>query len=124
MAYIPDNEFLRGHLGPPMDQLTPDMESVHGKLIEFLSDVDVLIHESQYTQEEYPTHIGWGHTSVANACTLAKLSGVPRWVIIHHDPAHADDFLQKKLNLTRQLLADLECPVGVLNGYDGMVGYL
>ncbi len=124
LAYVPDNEFLQGYLGPPLATLDAEQTAMHSKLLGFLQGVDVLLHEAQYAQDEYPSHIGWGHTSLVNACILAKLSNVSRWVVIHHDPSHADDFLQTKLSLKRQILGDLGCSVRVECGYDGMVGYL
>jgi len=124
LVYMPDNEFLKGYLGPPLSGLDREVETIHRRLIDFCSDVDVLLHEAQYTHDEYSEKIGWGHTSIANACTLVKLSGVHKWIIIHHDPAHADDFLEDKLNLTRQVLRDLDCDVEVFHGYDRQVGYL
>jgi ribonuclease BN (tRNA processing enzyme) len=92
-------------------------------MIDFLSDADTVIHEAQYTNDEYPQKIRWGHSSVSNAATLIKLAGVPRWIVTHHDPLHDDDFLESKLNLTRQILDHLECPVEVSHGYDGMTEY-
>jgi ribonuclease BN (tRNA processing enzyme) len=93
-------------------------------MIQFLSDVDVLIHEAQYTPEEYPSKIGWGHSCVSNACILMKFAGVRRWIITHHDPSHDDNFLETKLAMTRQILRDLGHECHVSNGYDGLVEYL
>ncbi len=124
LAYIPDNEFLKGYLGPPDEAPKQSIDTVHAKLLELLNGVDVLIHEAQYTAEEYADKIGWGHSSVPNACILAKIAEVGRWIAIHHDPTHSDEFLQDKLNLTRQVLRDLECPIEVVHGYDGMMDYL
>jgi ribonuclease BN (tRNA processing enzyme) len=124
LAFMPDNEFMRGYLGPPVAVLDDERAAIHNNLVNFLKGVDVLLHEAQYTQDEYPSHIGWGHTSLVNGCILAKLSDVGRWIVIHHDPSHGDDFLQTKLSLKRQILGGIECPVRVENGYDGMVGYL
>ena len=124
LAYIPDNEFLKGYLGPPDQAPEQAVDSVHAQLLKLLNGVDVLIHEAQYTSEEYADKIGWGHSSVANACILAKLAEVGRWIAIHHDPTHSDEFLQGKLNLTRQVLRDLGCPIEVMHGYDGMMDYL
>jgi ribonuclease BN (tRNA processing enzyme) len=90
-------------------------------MIEFLSDADVVIHEAQYTTEEYPIKVGWGHSSIANAAVLMKLAGVKRWIITHHDPNHDDAFLEAKLNLTRLILARLGHPIQVSHGYDGMM---
>ena len=121
LAYVPDNEFLKGYLGPP-DALSMAEErvAIHAGLIEFLTGVDVLIHEAQYTNQEYPKKVGWGHTSLANACLLVKLCAAKKWIVTHHDPLHDDIFLGHKLTLTRQLLARLGCASQVEHAYDGM----
>ena len=125
LAYVTDNEFLKGYLGAP-DAITPedDRIAVHRKLIDFLKDVDVLVHEAQYPNGEYIKKIGWGHSCLSNACALAKLTGARKWVITHHDPEYDDAFLQEKLNLTGQLLRDIGCRIEVAHAYDGMVEYL
>ena len=124
IGYITDNEFLKGYLGSPVG-LTRESEVVepYQRIIQFVSDVDVLILEGQYTNEEYPKKIGWGHSSLSNACLLTKLARAKRLVVTHHDPMHDDDFLQVKLNLTRQILKELDYPIEVSNGFDGYTGY-
>jgi CheY-like chemotaxis protein len=124
IGYITDNEFLKGYLGSPLG-LTRESEIVrpYERIIEFVSDVDVLILEMQYTNEEYPKKIGWGHSSLSNAALLTKLARARRLVVTHHDPMHDDDFLQTKLNLTRQVLAELGHPIEVSNAFDGYTGY-
>ncbi len=126
LVWMPDDEFLQGHIGPPHD-LTRDHGLVRpfDKVIEFIAGADVVIHEAQYTAEEYPQKIGWGHCSVPNACVLMKLAGIPRWIVTHHDPMHDDTFLEAKLNLTRQILAEIgHHSIEVTHGYDGMMAYL
>ena len=49
--------------------------------------------------------------SVTPVTWLTKLAGAKRLVVTHHDPMHDDDFLQTKLNLARQVLRELECPI-------------
>lgn len=124
IAWVPDNEFAQGYTGPP-GELTRDHPLVeqYGRMIDFLSDADIVIHEAQYTCEEYPKKIRWGHSSIANACALMKLAGVRRWIITHHDPMHDDAFLESKLNLTRQILQSLGHEMDVSHGYDGMTEY-
>lgn len=125
VAWFPDNEFLYGYIGSPEDvQLDDSMVAPYLPVIDFLTDVDILIHEAQYTNEEYPSKIGWGHSSVSNACLLAKFADVKRWIVTHHDPMHDDGFLEMKLNLTRQQLARLGHNISVGHGYDGMTKYL
>ncbi len=124
IAWVPDNEFLLGYTGDPV-VLTRDHHLVRpfSKMIEFLSDADVVVHEAQFTNDEYPQKIRWGHSSVGNAAALMKFAGVRRWIVTHHDPTHDDAYLEGKLNLTRQILAHLDCPTKVSHGYDGMTEY-
>ena len=122
IAWIPDNEFLQGYTGPPED-LHRDHPVVtpYRKMIEFLSDVDVVIHEAQYTNDEYLAKIGWGHCCLSNACLLMKFANVPRWIVTHHDPGHDDAFLEHKLSMTRQILERIGHPIEVQHGHDGMI---
>src|SRR5258708_13401074 len=105
IAWVPDNEFLQGYTGSPAD-LDRDHPLVvpYGNMIDFLSDADIVIHEAQYTCEEYPKKIRWGHSSVSNACILMKLAGVRNWIVTHHDPMHDDTFLHTKLHLPPPIL--------------------
>jgi CheY-like chemotaxis protein len=124
ISFIPDNEFLKGYTGSPHrvgrgHSLLTD----YLPILEFLKGVDVLIHEAQYMPEEYGGKIGWGHSSLGNACLLAALTEAKRWVVIHHDPMHTDDFLERKLNLTRQVLRGLQHPIEVEHGFDRMTEY-
>jgi CheY-like chemotaxis protein/phosphoribosyl 1,2-cyclic phosphodiesterase len=124
IGYVTDNEFLKGYVGTPIG-MTQDSELVqpYERIVQFVADVDVLVLESQYTNEEYPKKIGWGHSMLSNACLLAKLARAKRMVVTHHDPMHDDDFLQTKLNLTRQILKELDHPIEVANAFDGYTGY-
>lgn len=125
IAYVPDNEFLQGYMGQPKD-ITRGSELALSQepLIEFLSGMDVLLHEAQYLASEYRQKIGWGHSNLANACALAKLTAVKKWIVIHHDPVHDDTYLDNKLHLTRQILLELDCPTYVTHGMDGRIEYV
>ncbi|MEM8953929.1 MAG: response regulator [Verrucomicrobiota bacterium] len=125
VAFFPDNEFLRGYLGPPdRDAVGAEEITPYQSYIDFLAGVDVLIHEAQYTNEEYPEKIGWGHSALSNMCLLTKLAGVKSWIITHHDPDHDDVFLQHKLNLTRHILSEIGNPIPVDHAFDGMEHFI
>ncbi len=73
-----------------------DVEHYRGidkKIVELAMDADVLVHDGQYTPEEYKTHKGWGHSSWEHAVEVARLAHVKKLIITHHDPNHNDDFL-------------------------------
>jgi ribonuclease BN (tRNA processing enzyme) len=58
-------------------------------------EVDLLIHDAQYTQKEYESHVGWGHSSVEDAIRFGRLARVRQLVLFHHDPQHTDDDLDR-----------------------------
>lgn len=124
-AFVPDNEFLQGYTGSPA-LLERDSELVvpYEPILKFLDGVDMLVHEAQYLPADYPKRIGWGHSNLASACALTRLAGVGKWIVTHHDPDHDDIALHAKLNLTRQIMREIGCPVEVVHGYDGMAEYL
>ena len=125
IGYITDNEFLKGYCGNPEKISTnQDLLDQYSKLIEFVSGVDTLICEAQYTNDEYRQKIGWGHSSLSNACFLMQIAKIRKWIVTHHDPSHDDEFLQKKLNLTKQIFRDMKYEIDVCNGFDGMIEYL
>jgi phosphoribosyl 1,2-cyclic phosphodiesterase len=51
---------------------------------------DVAIYDSSYTDEEYPAHRHWGHSTWEEGVRLAKKAQVKQFVIFHHDPGHND----------------------------------
>jgi phosphoribosyl 1,2-cyclic phosphodiesterase len=57
------------------------------------ADVDLLLHDAQYSQGEYPDRVGWGHSSVADAIAFAQATGAARLLLFHHDPSHSDQAL-------------------------------
>ena len=62
-------------------------------IVELARNADLLIHDGQYTDEEYITHRGWGHSTWRQAVEVAKRANVKKLIITHHDPDHDDDML-------------------------------
>jgi phosphoribosyl 1,2-cyclic phosphodiesterase len=61
--------------------------------MDFISDADLLIADAQYTSDEYPEKVGWGHSSVPILLDAAYRSNVKQLAVFHHDPQHSDKFL-------------------------------
>ncbi len=59
----------------------------------FLAGADLVIHDAQYTPEEYPARKNWGHSPFEYVVELAAAAGVKRLVLTHHDPNHDDAFV-------------------------------
>jgi ribonuclease BN (tRNA processing enzyme) len=90
-------------------------------VIKFAKDCDVMIHDTQYTAEEYhgdkPVVQGFGHSTYDMAMDNAQQAGVPRLICLHYNPAHTDEFLAK---LPQGNVA-LQPPLHVTLAQEGMV---
>ena len=87
LAYIPDHEPAKG-----IDLASLEPEWISGYRL--MAGADVLLHDAQYTQDEYQQRVGWGHSSIDQVVTLARRSGVKQLVLFHHDPIHTDTDLE------------------------------
>jgi phosphoribosyl 1,2-cyclic phosphodiesterase len=90
-AYIPDHEPALGCNG-----LLKDAKWLSGS--DLASGADLLLHDAQYTAEEYADRIGWGHSSMEDVLEFADLMHVKRLLLTHHDPMHTDTQLHEILN--------------------------
>ncbi len=90
LAYLPDHEPA---LGLPKFLLSKEWTSGY----DLAAGVDLLIHDAQYSSEEYPHHVGWGHSSLRQTFEFASLAEAKQLVPFHHDPAHNDNFLDLML---------------------------
>ena len=70
--------------------------------IDFCKDADLLIHDAQYTDQEFDLHRGWGHSSYSQALEVAERSNAKMLVMTHHDPDHDDEFLRKQEKICQQ----------------------
>ncbi len=62
------------------------------RLIHFARNTDLLIHDAQYSNDEYTRlRQGWGHSTPQMACDVAQQCGAKRLVLFHHDPNHTDE---------------------------------
>lgn len=59
----------------------------------FMQNADVVIHDAQYTPEEYPSRKNWGHSTYSYVTQIAATVNVKRLFLTHHDPTHSDVFL-------------------------------
>jgi phosphoribosyl 1,2-cyclic phosphodiesterase len=86
LCYIPDHEPA---LGAPV--LDADPEWISG--FDLAHGASLLIHDCQYSSDEYPEHTGWGHSGMSDALAFAHRVAAERVLLFHHDPLHSDDRL-------------------------------
>jgi phosphoribosyl 1,2-cyclic phosphodiesterase len=96
LAYIPDHEPA---LAGPITARSLDWLSG----APLAASADVLLHDAQYTEDEYPDRVGWGHSSIADAVAFADVVGARRFLMFHHDPLHSDAALEELEQRAREL---------------------
>jgi phosphoribosyl 1,2-cyclic phosphodiesterase len=69
---------------------TEHFACVDPTLKKLAAGADILIYDAQYTPEEYPAKVGWGHSTWLAGAELACAAGVPQLVLFHHDPNRTD----------------------------------
>lgn len=111
LTYISDHEPA---LGVDLATVPPDWISGYA----IAERADVLFHDAQYTEEEYPGRVGWGHSSIAHTVTFALVAKVRRLLMFHHDPMHSDAQLEAMLMRARELWGQERN--GLALSYEGM----
>lgn len=85
IAYLSDHQ-----------QPGPQASFVDPTVIDLCRGVDLLIHDAQYTDEEFAAHPDWGHCTIDYAVEVAAQSGARRLALFHHDPNHCDEMLDEQ----------------------------
>jgi phosphoribosyl 1,2-cyclic phosphodiesterase len=109
IAYLPDHEPA---LGVNHFPLSKDWTSGYA----LAARADLLIHDTQYSSEEYDDRIGWGHSSVLHSFAFAALCEARHLVTFHHDPEHSDGDLEE---LTNRALDNIHPACTVTIGAEG-----
>ena len=109
VTYLPDHEPALGLRGP----LLRGGWTTGTRLAR---ETDLLIHDGQYTERQYASRVGWGHSTFARAVEFAELVEARQMVLFHHDPDHDDATLE---GIVAQLLRDTSPSMPVCAGYEG-----
>lgn len=91
VAYVPDH------------QAPVDRRAVDPHVLELCDGADLIIHDAQYTDEEFVELSDWGHSTAAYALHVAEEAKAARLSLFHHDPAHGDRALDAMLSGVRRL---------------------
>ena len=127
IAYMPDNETYDAFKlhASESNSLNPEQTRTRAhedraELVKFLKDSDILILDSQYTDEEYESHVGWGHGSLSSGISLAADAGVRKLILFHHDPTHDDQAIDKMVETARNLAAKTGKNLEIEGAREGM----
>jgi phosphoribosyl 1,2-cyclic phosphodiesterase len=100
VCFIPDHE-------PACGVSLADLEDDWVSGLHLARGASLLIHDCQYTDEEYPAHVGWGHSSISDALVFGHRADAERLLLFHHDPLHSDDFLDELADDVRRRAMEL-----------------
>ena len=103
VVYATDHEPHSRHQPAAADpaQLLP-VHREDQRHVEFLAGADLVIHDAQYTLEEYPSKLSWGHSPAELAVDFALAAGVKRLALFHHDPLRDDAAIDRLVEKCRQ----------------------
>lgn len=110
-TYLPDHEPA---LGNPGFNIGPEWTSGYA----LAQEADLLIHDAQYTTEEYKFCVGFGHSTITHSLQFANLVKTKHLIPFHHDPNHSDDQLDR---FYAERLEEINPDFKVTPGAEGMV---
>jgi len=84
-------------------QQPDDPDHVDEGVMELCDGADLVIHDAQYTADEFDQKSTWGHCTVEYAVEVARRSGARRLALFHHDPAHCDAEVDDLLHQAQDL---------------------
>ena len=127
IVYVSDNEFL--FLRKSIDQRYAEFNAEEHELLrqieseerlaelDAIRDADILIHDAQYSLEDYQKKRGWGHSCYIDTIHCAIDAGVKTLYLYHHDPTYDDDTVRAIydhcLEIIEQRGSDMECHIAV-----------
>lgn len=86
---------------------------VYEDYLGFCRGADLLIHDAEYREKEYPKRRGWGHSTIEQATKLALDAGVRQLGLFHHNQDRLDDEIDDMVASCRRIISDqgsaLEC---------------
>jgi phosphoribosyl 1,2-cyclic phosphodiesterase/ActR/RegA family two-component response regulator len=112
LCYITDNEmFLEDS-----EFYSPHYEK---KLQDFCRNADALITDSTYSDFEYESKVGWGHSCISKVVNLAHNANVKSLYLFHHDPDQTDSDIDAKLEYATSLLSSFNSKTAVIAPCEG-----
>jgi CheY-like chemotaxis protein/phosphoribosyl 1,2-cyclic phosphodiesterase len=100
----------------PLESILHEGDRRHAR---FLADADLVVHDAQYTPEEYGSRKNWGHSTFEYVVELASSAGVKRLALTHHDPSHDDAAVAEIERRARAVAERRRSPLEVFCAFEG-----
>jgi phosphoribosyl 1,2-cyclic phosphodiesterase len=82
--------------------------------LRFCAGADLLVHDAEFTGEEYGRHRSWGHSSYLDALNLAVEAGVRQFALFHINQDRTDRAMDKIVDHCRRVIRESNAQVGIL----------
>jgi phosphoribosyl 1,2-cyclic phosphodiesterase len=109
-VFLTDNELAHKHPGG-LD---------YADYVRFADGADLLLHDSEFTEEEYRTKKTWGHSLYRDALRLALDAQVKKFGLFHHNQERTDAALDDMVAQCRQIIAARRAPLECFAAQEGM----
>jgi CheY-like chemotaxis protein len=122
VVYLVDHEPFSDELwrgGAESGRIASILHDGDRRHAEFMADADLVIHDAQYTPEEYGSKKNWGHSTYEYAVQMAAVAGARRLALTHHDPGHDDHFIANIERNAQALALQLGTGLDVFCAYEG-----
>ena len=103
------------------DSIDDEVHHEDRRHIEFLAGAQLVIHDAQYTLEEYRQRMTWGHSPVERVVDFAVAARAERLALFHHDPLRTDAAVDRLVDLSRARVADVGSSLDVFAAFEGQV---
>lgn len=125
VIYVSDNEcqFLDKSIKQKLTEFSEEEQEMFEAMnreeyeyeLQTIKDADILIHDAQYTPEDYETKRGWGHSCYVDVVNSAIDANVKELYLYHHDPYNDDHAIEKIyeecLKIIQNRQASIKCHV-------------
>ena len=86
----------------------------HESYLQFCAGADLLVHDAEFTGEEYARHRSWGHSSYLDTLNLAMEAGVKQLALFHINQDRTDRAMDKIVDHCRRVVRESNAQVGIL----------
>lgn len=116
IIYASDNEcmFIEKSIKKRSDEFNEEehdffremVQEEHQLELNLFKDADILIHDAQYTSEDYNKKRGWGHSCYIDTINTAIHANVKELYLFHHDPNYDDASMETILKHSNKIIKE------------------
>jgi len=114
IVYASDNEckFIEKSIKHRTDEFNEEEHELfeemiheeHQSELNLFKNADILIHDAQYTPDDYDNKHGWGHSCYVDTVDIAIDANVKELYLFHHDPNHDDAAVEAILKHSNEII--------------------